>query len=170
MTVPLTELAKTSVQCFLGRALQYFPQHACILAFVTRTCSDQQSSQWSRCWRTVTWRKRRWMRLCWWEGRPVSPRCSSWSRSTSMERWDTARVWLVGWLLNVPATCQCISGAGLFNFMCWHTEIEVADQTFHITQSHRADQSQHWPCNVRRSTGVLIFKSLVWLDPGKIPV
>ena len=35
---------------------------------------------------------------------------------------------------------------------------------------HRANQSQHWPYNDRRLAGygVPIFKSLVWLDPGKI--
>ena len=38
------------------------------------------------------------------------------------------------WLLNVPATCECISGTNLHNFTCCHTEIEVADQIFHLTQ------------------------------------
>ena len=36
---------------------------------------------------------------------------------------------------------------------------------------HRADQSQCWPINAqapgRVATGVPVFKSLVWLDPGK---
>ena len=41
----------------------------------------------------------------------------------------------VGWLLNVPATCERISGTDLLNYACCHTEIEVADQTFHLTQS-----------------------------------
>ena len=36
------------------------------------------------------------------------------------------RVVVVCWLLNVPATCECISD----NFTCSHTEIEAADQTF----------------------------------------
>ena len=63
------------------------------------------------------------------------------------------------------------------NFTCCHTEIEVADQTFHLTQSQysatgptspSADpitpgawQGSHWSAN--------FFKSLVWLDPEKIP-
>ena len=43
---------------------------------------------------------------------------------------------LVGWLLNVPATCECISGRICTdNFTCCHTEIEVADSTFYFTQS-----------------------------------
>ena len=62
------------------------------------------------------------------------------------------------------------------NFTCCHTEIEVADQIFHLTQSQYTDtgptspstdpitpdarQGSHWSAN---------FKSLVWLDPGKIP-
>ena len=37
--------------------------------------------------------------------------------------------WFVGCLLNVPATCWCISGMELLNFTYCHTEIEVADQT-----------------------------------------
>ena len=41
----------------------------------------------------------------------------------------------VCWLLKVPATCECISD----NFTCCHTEIEVADQTFHLTQSQYTD-------------------------------
>ena len=39
------------------------------------------------------------------------------------------------WLLNVPATCECISGTDLLSFTCCHTETEVADPTFHLTQS-----------------------------------
>ena len=46
----------------------------------------------------------------------------------------------VGWLLNVPATCECISGTDLLRqFTCCHTEIEVADQTFYLTQSQYTD-------------------------------
>ena len=69
--------------------------------------------------------------------------------------------WFVGWLLNVPATCKCISGADLLNFMCCHTETEVADQTFHLTQSQYTEptspsadpitpgawQGSHWSAN-----------------------
>ena len=46
---------------------------------------------------------------------------------------------IVRWLLNVPATCECISGTDLLNFMCCHTEIEVTEQTFHLTQSQYTD-------------------------------
>ena len=42
-------------------------------------------------------------------------------------------------LLNVQATCECISGTDLLNFTCCHTEIEVADPTFHLTQSQYTD-------------------------------
>ena len=71
----------------------------------------------------------------------------------------------VCWLLNVPATGQCISGAICTdNFTCCHTEIEAADQTFHLTQSQYTDtgpaspsadpispgawQGSHWSANV----------------------
>ena len=48
--------------------------------------------------------------------------------------------WLVACLLNVPATCECISGTDLLsNFTCCHTEIKAADPTFHLTQSQYTD-------------------------------
>ena len=69
----------------------------------------------------------------------------------------------VCWLLNVPATCECISGTDLLNFTCCHTEIEVADPTFYLTQSQYTDtgptspsadpitsgawQGSHWSAN-----------------------
>ena len=38
------------------------------------------------------------------------------------------------------ATCSCISGMDLLRqFTCCHTSIEVADQTFHLTQSQFTD-------------------------------
>ena len=56
------------------------------------------------------------------------------------------------------------------NFTCWHTEIEVADQTFHLTKSPLT-LGQPVPALTllrqapgRVATGVLIFKSLVWLQ------
>ena len=43
-------------------------------------------------------------------------------------------------LPNVPATCKCISGTDLLRqFTCYHNEVEVADQTFHLTQSQYTD-------------------------------
>ena len=58
------------------------------------------------------------------------------------------------------------------NFTCCHTELEVADPTSHLTQS----PGQPVPALTlyrqapgRVATGVSILKSLVWLDPGKIP-
>ena len=70
----------------------------------------------------------------------------------------------VGWLLNIPATGECISGMDLHNFTCCHTETEVAGQTFHLTQSQYTDtgptspsadpimpgawQGSHWSANV----------------------
>ena len=72
---------------------------------------------------------------------------------------------VVCWLLIVPATCECISGRICSdNFTCCHTEIEAADQTFHLTQSQYIDtgptspsadpitpgawQGSHWSANV----------------------
>ena len=75
----------------------------------------------------------------------------------------SAAVVVVCWLLNVPATCKCISGTDLLNFTCCHNEIEVADQSFHLTQSQDTDtgptspstdpltpgawQGSHWSAN-----------------------
>ena len=56
-------------------------------------------------------------------------------------------------------------------FTCCHTETEVADPTFHLTQSQCTDTGSTSPsadpAPGRAATGVPIFKSLVWLDPGK---
>ena len=68
---------------------------------------------------------------------------------------------LFSWLLNVPATCWCISGTGLLNVLatclcisgtdlysckCCHTEIEVADQTCrYLTQSRYTDTEPSSP-------------------------
>ena len=54
------------------------------------------------------------------------------------------------------------------NFTCCHTEIEVANQTFHLTQSHYTDTEPTSPSadpitpgDGRVATGVPIFKTLV---------
>ena len=73
----------------------------------------------------------------------------------------------VGWLFSVPATCECISGTDLLNFTCCHTEIEVADQTFHLTHSILTPGRPVPALTLFRqtpdrvATGVPIFKSLV---------
>ena len=60
------------------------------------------------------------------------------------------------------------------NFMCCHTEIQVADPTFYLTQSQYTDTGPISPSADpmtpgRVATGVPILKSLVRLDPEKIP-
>ena len=84
----------------------------------------------------------------------------------------------VCWLFNVPATGECISGTDLLrsNYTCCHTEIEVADQTFYLTQSQYTDtgptspsadpitpgawQGSHWSAN---------FEVTGMTRPGKNP-
>ena len=65
---------------------------------------------------------------------------------------------------------------GSDNFTCCHTEIQVADQTFYLTQSQPTDTGPASPSadpitpgTGRVATGVSIFKSLVSVDPEKIP-
>ena len=64
----------------------------------------------------------------------------------------------VGWLLNIPATCKCISGTDL------HRQFYVLPHWDRICRSnflphpvtvywHWANQSQHWPYNARRLAG-----------------
>ena len=69
--------------------------------------------------------------------------------------------WLLACLLNVPATGECISRTDLLRQ--FYTEVEVADQTFHLTQSQYTDtgptspstdpitpgawQGSHWSAN-----------------------
>ena len=55
---------------------------------------------------------------------------------------------------------------------CCHTEIEVADQTFHLTHAQYTDTRSTSPSTDpitpgRVTTGMPISKSLVWLDPKK---
>ena len=76
---------------------------------------------------------------------------------------------LVGWLLHVPATCECISGTDLLNCTCCHAETEVAGQTFHLTQSQYTDTGPTSPSTDPITpgawqgtvTGMPILKSLV---------
>ena len=49
----------------------------------------------------------------------------------------------VCWLLNVPATCECISGTDLLNFMCCHTEIEG------LPQCNVLDSIRHGHCSMQ---------------------
>ena len=60
-------------------------------------------------------------------------------------------------LLNVPVTCECIAGTDLLRqFTCCHTEIEVANQTFHHTQLQHTDTGPTTPSTdpIRQATGV----------------
>ena len=79
----------------------------------------------------------------------------------------------VGWLLNVPATCECISWTDLhrqfYVLPHWDRSCRSNFPSHPVTVYwHRADQSQYWPYNARRlagvATGVPMFKSL---DPEK---
>ena len=83
-------------------------------------------------------------------------------------------------MLNVPATCECLSGTDMLRqnyFTRCHTEIEVADQTFCLTLSQYSDtgptspstdpitpgawQGSHWSAS---------FEVTGMTRPGKIPL
>ena len=62
---------------------------------------------------------------------------------------------VVGWLLNVPATCECISGTDLLRqfYVLPHWDRSCRPNfLFHpvTVYWHRANQSQHWPHSLDR--------------------
>ena len=118
---------------------------------------------------------------------------STWSPERNHPHWSPARAAdakpaceessaraadTVGCLLNQQQTSVSQGRICSDNFTCCHTEIEAADRTFYLTQSQYTDTGptspsadpiyRHAPGWV--ATGVPMFKSLVWLDPEKIPV
>ena len=71
---------------------------------------------------------------------------------------DELVCWLVGWLLNVPATCECISGTDLIRQFYvqphWDRSCRPNFPSHPVTVYwHRADQSQRWPYHARRLAG-----------------
>ena len=95
-------------------------------------------------------------------GHQAEKRQQRWDARTDI-RWNRRVV--VCWLLNVPATSYSVYQGRIYsdNFTCCHTEIEVADQTFYLTQSQYTDtgptspsadpitpgawQGNHWSAN-----------------------
>ena len=64
----------------------------------------------------------------------------------------------VGWLVNAPATCECISGTDLLRQVYvlphWDRSCRSNFPSHLVTVYwHQADQSQHWPYNARRLAG-----------------
>ena len=71
---------------------------------------------------------------------------------------DLSWGWLVCWLLNVPATCECFSGTDqLRQFEVlphWDRRCRSNFPSHPVTVYwHRADQSQRWPYNAKRLAG-----------------
>ena len=76
---------------------------------------------------------------------------------TKTKAWMVWRI-VVCWLLNVPATCQCISGTDLhrqfYVLPHWDRSCRSNFPSHPVTVYwHRADQSQRWPYNARRLAG-----------------
>ena len=78
-------------------------------------------------------------------------------------QWIRARCGIPGivvvcWLLNVPATCECISGTDLLRQLYvlphWDRSCRPNFPSCPVTVYwHRANQFQHWPYNARRLAG-----------------
>ena len=77
---------------------------------------------------------------------------TKWERVRKREREREIEILFVGWLLNVPATCECISGTDLhrqFHVLPhWDRSCRSNFPSHPVTVYwHRADQSQRWPHN-----------------------
>ena len=114
-----------------------------------------------------------WVRLNVWSATSVSMWQHVKKLSEQIRRWDTlACCWDVKqptnkqtwtqlfacWLLNVPATGECISGTDLLRQFCvlphWDRSCRSNVLPHPVTVYwHRADQSQCWPYNARRLAG-----------------
>ena len=66
-------------------------------------------------------------------------------------------LFVVGWLLNIPATGKCISGTDLLRQFYVLSHWDKLQTKISISPSHSiltpANQSQHWPYNTRRLAG-----------------
>ena len=83
--------------------------------------------------------------------------CGYVSRSPSLGDLHTRSI-VVCWLLNVPATCECISGTDLLRQFYvlphWDRSCRSNFPSHPVTVYwHRANQSQWWPYNARRLAG-----------------
>ena len=82
----------------------------------------------------------------------------------------------VGCLTSQQHACVSQGRTCSDNLTCCHAEIEVVGQIFHLTQSQYTDTGPTSPSTDpitpgawQVATGMLIYKSLVWLDPEKNP-
>ena len=84
-----------------------------------------------------------------------------WTASPSTTNWAIAapaKTVVVCWLLNVPATCKCISGTDLLRQFYvlphWDRNCTSNSPSHPVTAYwHRANQSKHWPYNIRCLAG-----------------
>ena len=98
-----------------------------------------------------------------WKG-TSNPSLKEEKRRNSYRQWQISSVKglsrvkvVVCWLLNVPATCKCISGTDLLRqfYVLPHWDRSCrSNSPSHLVTAywHRADQSQCWPYNARRLT------------------
>ena len=117
-----------------------------------------------------------------WQGSHESTRFGvtdmTWPGTSGSDTRSAAQELFVGWLLNVPATGLCISGTDLLRqlyvlpLLRQKLQIELSISPSHsiLTPSRPVPAltlERQTPGRV--ATGVSMFKSLVWLDPEKIP-
>ena len=82
--------------------------------------------------------------------------CSAWcSVVGSILFWASSRevCLLVGFLTSQQHACMSRGQISWDNFTCCHTEIEVADQTYHLTQSQYTDTGSTCPSTDPKAPG-----------------
>ena len=103
-----------------------------------------------------------------WTGKKIKPQYWAWEQDfvvsiNTWHGWDChtelrIEVVVFCWLLNVPATCECISGTDLhrqfYVLPHWDRSCRSNFPSHPVTVYwHRADQSRCWPYNARRLAG-----------------
>ena len=97
-----------------------------------------------------------------WSYSPVAPLFLQWAGAIHClllySGTESYALMFVCWLLNVPATCECISGRDLLRQFYvlphWDRSCRSNFPSHPVTVYwHRADQSQRWPYNARRLAG-----------------
>ena len=153
-----------------GATLDHSPSGVC----ETRSSQDTSTSSWQRVrvgcvaelafpgsclWRTWYFSAGSWIQL-----QPTTSQSTMKLRALEMQMNDSFFHWalnhslFVGWLLNIPATCECISGTDLhrqfYVLPHWDRSCRSNFPSHPVTVYwHRADQSHCWPYNARRLAG-----------------
>ena len=118
--------------------------------FLSNCVSDQAHTHVDACTRVSAYRIYAFSRIC-----NVSMLLEERKRRKAMKQRREGRGLFLCWLLNVPATCECISGMDLLRQFYvlphWDRSCGSNFPSHPVTAYWNwANQSQHWPYNARR--------------------